>query len=123
MRSLLRVPSEAMMSLMSGALKMRGLDLEAKSHGATLDPCRTGRQVWSRRTCGDIRALPCQVTSPTTWGTWRRWSPFASGGGRVWSRGIRGNTGALPYQVAGPVTRGDARALPHREVGLKPQDT
>jgi hypothetical protein len=68
---------------------------------------------------------------------WRHRSPSLRGGGpggmghvttpepshtgrRVWSHGTRGNTRALPCWVAGSVARGDARALPHREVDLEP---
>jgi hypothetical protein len=44
-------------------------------------------------------------------------------GRRVWSRRTRDDTGALPYRAAGLTARGDAKALLHQEVGLKPRDT
>jgi hypothetical protein len=39
-------------------------------HVATPGPSRTGRRVWSRKTCGDTRALPYRVVGLVPWGMW-----------------------------------------------------
>jgi hypothetical protein len=112
------------MSLMSGALGTHGHASELESHGA----------------CGDARTLSHWEAGQEPQDTWRHRSPFLLGGGpggighvatlepsytgrRVWSHGTHGDIRVLPCRVAGPVARSDARALPHREAGLEPQNT
>jgi hypothetical protein len=69
-------------------------------HMAMLEPSRTGRWVWSRRTHGDTRDLPHREAGLVLWDTWRRQSPPMLGGG-VWHREAHGDAGALPCRHVG----------------------
>jgi hypothetical protein len=72
MRCLLRVPGEAMMSLISGALGTHGHASEAESHGAR----------------GDAKALPHREAGLELWDTWLHRSPSLPGAGPgcTWQR-------------------------------------